>query len=83
MMHKKVDGAIRKMDQLNAFYNNVLTEQHNARMLDEKTSQRRYVNVERQKCKLQLKAETEKCKERHHVLKIREIARRKLINSKK
>ena len=81
LMQESVKGVCNKIDKLNEFYNNVVTEQHNARMMHEKNEQNKFLNEEKQKCKKELKDETEKCKEYHNILKIQEVAKRNKDNN--
>eukprot|EP01084_Bolivina_argentea_P022059 40965_1 len=77
LMQENINGFCNKMDKLNEFYNNVLTEQHNARIMHEKNEQKKYLNIEEQKCKKKLNEEIQSLKEMHNILKIQELGKRK------
>ena len=81
VIQRNIAGVCDKIDQLNKFYNGVLTEQHNARMMTEKAEQNKFLIQEENKCKKQLNEETANCKEYHNILKLRELTKRKKENN--
>lgn len=81
VIQQNIGGVCDKIDKLNKFYDNVLTEQHNARIMTEKTEQNKFLLQEKAKCKKQLNEETAKCKENHNLLKLHELTKRKKGNT--
>eukprot|EP00483_Globobulimina_turgida_P007806 UN07821 len=83
VIQENIQDICNKIDKLNEYYNNVLTEQQNGRIMHEKNQQNHYLNVEQQKYKKKLNKEIQSLKEFHNILKIKELAKRKKEKSSK